>query len=92
MIRQIANNKTNGQFESIVNGHKATLRYRVKEVTLFYMHTLVPKEIEGRGISSDLTKFALNYARANNFKIVVYCPFVILYVKKHIEYLNLLNH
>lgn len=50
MIRQRVNNKNNGQFESIVKGDKATLQYRVKEDTLFYMHSLVPKEIEGRGL------------------------------------------
>ena len=89
---QIVNNKTNGQFESIVNGHKAELQYRIRENTVFFMHTSVPKEIEGQGVASALAKFGLDYAVQNGHQIVVYCPFVVQYVKRHMEYLNILNH
>ena len=36
-------------------------------------------------------RFGLEYARKNGFKIAVYCPFVVLYIKRHREYLDLLN-
>ncbi|MEQ8926858.1 MAG: GNAT family N-acetyltransferase [Fulvivirga sp.] len=88
---QIVNNKTNYQFETIVEGEKAELQYRIRNNTLYYMHTWVPESIEGRGIASSLAKFGLEYARRKNYQIVIYCPFVVAYVKKHPEYLELLN-
>ncbi|MTI39833.1 GNAT family N-acetyltransferase [Fulvivirga lutimaris] len=88
---QIVNNKTNGQFETIINGHKAELQYRIRENTIFYMHTGVPKELERQGVATALAKFGLDYARMKGYQIVVYCPFVVKYVKSHKEYLDLLN-
>ena len=88
---QIVNNKTNYQFETTVEDHKAVLQYRIKEETMFFMHTGVPKPIEGQGIASKLAKFGLDYAIENKMSIVIYCPFVVAYVQKHQEYLEFLN-
>lgn len=87
----VVNNKTNLQFELMVDSQKAVLQYRLKDKTIYYMHTGVPKAIEGQGIATKLAKFGLEYAKKNGFKIVVYCPFVVQYVKQHPEYLKLLN-
>lgn len=89
---QILNNKINRHFETIINGRKAELQYRIRENTVFYMHTGVPKELEGQGIATALAKFGLDYARVNGYQIVVYCPFVVKFIKSHHEYLDLLNH
>lgn len=88
---QVLNNKTNQQFEVYLNDSKAELQYRIRENTIFFMHTLVPKEIEGQGVATELAKFGLEYAKNNGFKIVVYCPFVVKYVKEHRNYLVLLD-
>jgi predicted GNAT family acetyltransferase len=55
------------------------------------MHTLVPEAHRGQGIGAALTKYVLDYARAQHLKIIVYCPFVIKYMKDHPEYNDLLN-
>lgn len=88
---QVLNNKTNLQFEVYQNESLAVLQYRLKDNTIYFMHTGVPKELEGKGIGSTLAKFGLDYAKNNGYKIVVYCPFVVQYVKEHREYLKLLN-
>lgn len=53
------------------------------------MHTDVPAALGNRGIASTLAKFALDWAKEQNKKVMVYCPFVAAYLKRHPEY-NLL--
>jgi len=50
------------------------------------MHTFVPESLEGRGLASALAKFALEYAKGKNLQVIVYCPFVATYLKRHPEY------
>lgn len=87
----ITHNQRNQQFETVIDGEKAELQYRIRENTIFYMHTWVPPVIEGKGVASALAKFGLDYALNNNFQIAIYCPFVVTYVKRHRDYLALLN-
>ena len=55
------------------------------------MDTLVPEQYEGKGIAGALAKFALEYARSKNLKLIVYCPYVKMYMKRHPEYNDLLE-
>ena len=49
----------------------------------------MPKELGGRGLGSQLVKFALDYAKSENKKIIASCSFVASYVDKHPEYQDL---
>lgn len=85
----IINNKTNGQFEYRTADYQALLTYRMRDKTMYLMHTKVPDELSGKGIASTLAKKALEFAKSNNYKIAVLCPFVTNYVKKHSEWYDL---
>jgi hypothetical protein len=75
------------RFELTVNGHTAVLNYtRQNDDTLVFTHTGVPRALEGQGVGSRLVKDALDYARANNFKVVPLCWFVVQYIDRHPEY------
>jgi predicted GNAT family acetyltransferase len=74
------------QFEIIVDGEKGYLVYRYHNNDLVLMHTFVPESLRGKGIAARLAKFALEFAKQKNIKVVVYCPFVAAYLKKHPEY------
>lgn len=50
------------------------------------MHTFVPEILEGRGIASSLAHHALEWAREHKKPVVVYCPYVATYLKRHPEY------
>ena len=55
------------------------------------MHTFVPDSLSGKGLASALAHYALEYAKERQLKIIVYCPFVGVYIKKHPEYNILVN-
>ncbi|MDB5276199.1 MAG: N-acetyltransferase [Ferruginibacter sp.] len=84
---KIINNEKRLHFETLLsNGEFAFIEYRWHNGNLVLMHTLVPEGFEGKGIAAALARFALEYAKEKQFKIVVYCPYVNAYLKKHAEY------
>lgn len=87
----ITNNEKEMQFEIALEGEKAYLTYRFYKKDIAFMHTTVPKALEGRGIASALAREAFRYAAALRKKVMVYCPFVAGFVKNHPEYRQLLD-
>jgi len=79
-------NEHPSQFEIIEGGEKGYLVYRCHNNDLVLMHTFVPESLRGKGIAAQLAKFALEFANEKNIKVVVYCPYVAAYLKKHPEY------
>lgn len=68
------------------------LTYQLKdEQTLIYDHTIVPKELGGRGVGSALAKHALDYAQTEGKKVVPQCWFVAKYIDRHPKYQILLD-
>jgi predicted GNAT family acetyltransferase len=63
--------------------------YKLAPGVITFTHTLVPKELEGRGIGSKLARGALDAARAQGLKVVPKCPFIAGYIGKHAEYADL---
>ena len=82
----IKNDTSVGHFVTEVDGYQAELVYRIKKGRLYLLHTFVPDEIGGRGVAKALAIEGLEYARDNNLKLMVYCPFVAAYVKHHPEW------
>jgi len=78
----------NKQFISEVDGRISHLSYDVlpESNTLNYLSTYVPPELRGRQIGRKIIKFALDYAKENNFKIIPTCSFVRAYIENHPEY------
>ena len=54
------------------------------------MHTFVPESLNGKGLASELAKYALEWVKIHSKKAKVYCPFVAAYLKRHPEYNNLI--
>ncbi len=52
-------------------------------------HTLVPKEIGGRGVAAKLVEALVADARAQGFKIVPQCSYVAAAFEKHPEWTDL---
>lgn len=87
----ITHNPATQRFETTIDGITAYLSYEIiDDNTLNYNHTIVPKELGGRGLGTALVKFALDEARANNKKIVPSCSFVASYIDRRDEYKDLL--
>lgn len=52
-------------------------------------HTLVPKEIGGRGVAGKLVEALIADARAKGFRIVPECSYVVAAFEKHPEWADL---
>jgi predicted GNAT family acetyltransferase len=82
----VTNNKDQMQFEVNQDGEKAVLQYRFLDNLIWLMHTEVPISLEGKGIASALAQYGLEWAKENQKKVKVICPFVAIYLKRHPEY------
>lgn len=87
---KIVHNESAKRFETFIDGHTGYISYKERDDKLVYDHTIVPQELGGRGVGSSLVKYALNYARDNNKKVVPQCSFVSSYIDKHPDYQDLL--
>jgi len=78
-------------FELNLEGHRCVLDYTLRGNVMTITHTGVPSELGGRGLAAELTKFALNHAQAQGWKVIPQCSYAEVYIKKHPEYAALLN-
>lgn len=77
------------RFEIFESGQIAFLDYELKDGVIDLTHTIVAKQLEGQGVGSALVKYALDYARDNELKVIPTCPFVKAYIERHKEYKDL---
>ena len=90
MESEVRDNPEEQRFELVVDGQRAEAFYRVDGKVITFMHTDVPKVLEGRGVASRLLAGALALVRARGLKVRAECPFAQAYLKKHTEYADLL--
>ncbi|TNE78425.1 MAG: N-acetyltransferase [Bacteroidetes bacterium] len=88
---EITHNSKKLCFESFEGISRAHLDYKWYKKDMAFMHTLVPVTMQGRGIATALAKAGLDYAMEHKLLILVFCPVVSKYIKKHPEYAKLIN-
>ena len=81
----ITNDEKIMHFEIREGDDIAFLEYRFLKKDIVLMHTEVPESMEGKGIASALAAHAFKYAKEHAMPVVVYCPFVLTYMKRHPE-------
>jgi len=82
----LINNEAIHNFELFVDGHRAFIDYKQKGDNYYLIHTEVPVELEGKGVAPALVTKVFDYLEANNFKIVPYCAYIKVYLKRHPEW------
>jgi uncharacterized protein len=82
---QVRDNRDASRFELDVDGQIAFLRYHRTATTLTLVHTEVPVALRGRHLGDRLAKAGIEAARAEGLGLVVTCPFVRTYMKRHPE-------
>lgn len=90
MLKTIKHNQENQRFEVHLEGHVGFMSYVLSDGVIEYNHTIVPKELGGRGIGSELVKYGLAYARVNHLKVIPSCSFVEAFINKHGVFQDLL--
>lgn len=73
-------------FQTTADGETARLMYRISNGTLDVRHTIVPDEINGRGIASALVKAAYDYALANELVPMATCSYAVVWLERHPGY------
>jgi len=71
------------RFELIKDGHIAFLEYERRTDAFVLLHTEVPAALQGTGVGTRLVKGALELARTEHRPLIVRCPFVTGYLRKH---------
>ncbi|MGO8947811.1 MAG: GNAT family N-acetyltransferase [Ktedonobacterales bacterium] len=87
----VENNEAKQRYEAQVDGHLAVLTYERDGNNIIYLHTGVPSALAGRGIANQLARTALDDARIQQLTVVPLCPFVAAYIRRHQEYLELVD-
>ena len=82
---QVTDNPAASRFELEVDGQIAFLRYNRTPTTLSLVHTEVPEALRGRRLGDVLAKAGIDAARAEGLQLVVICPFVRAYLRRHPE-------
>ena len=85
-IEDVIDNVDRSRFELAVHGRTTFAAYEISGDRITFTHTVVPPELEGRGIASRLIAHALGEAKARGLRVVPQCPFVAAYIGKHPEW------
>lgn len=95
LIKMSTGNQTNSQanVEHLSNQHefvykigndKAYLDYQFdKDGVMDMQHTIVPQAFQGQGVGKLLAQAAFDYAKENNLKMRLTCPFLKNYLDKN---------
>ncbi len=85
MTLQITHRPDTGRIEASVENHLCYIDYRQDGNVMHVLHTIVPDAVGGRGIAGQLTEYAINLARKNDWKINPVCTYTVAYFKRHPE-------
>jgi uncharacterized protein len=86
----ITHDRGNTMFMAVVDGQECELDYRLDGKTMVITHTGVPEPVAGRGIANLLTRFAVQVAEAQGWKIRPACSYAVRWFERNPEYKNLL--
>lgn len=90
---RIVNDESRHRFiaETGSTDDEAFIEYFRRGGEIVFTHTEVAPRLEGHGLAGKMARFALDFARAENLRVVPLCPFVAAYIRKHQEYQNLVT-
>jgi predicted GNAT family acetyltransferase len=89
MTDPISHDRAHSRFVTTVDGHECVVDYILSNGVMTITHTGVPGPVEGRGIAAALTKFALETAREQGWKVRPVCSYAVAYMERHPEYQTL---
>lgn len=88
MTHQIIHLKQDNRFVTVEDGITAYTEYELADGYLNILHTIVPREIGGRGIAADLVREAYSYARDNGLKPKATCTYAAAWLARNGESLK----
>ncbi|MCP2251671.1 hypothetical protein LY13_000402 [Prauserella aidingensis] len=90
MSTKVTDNPDDRRYEIHVDGERAGMaEYRRRDDTVAFLHTEIGEAYGGRGLASELIRYALDDARGQGLDVLPHCPFVRDFIAKHEDYLDL---
>lgn len=89
---EIAHNPGASRFEALLDDQLSVCAYRLQGGTAVFVHTEVPPALQGRGVAAALVRAALQWARASGLRVRPACSYVSVYMRRHPETLDLVEH
>lgn len=74
------------RFSATVDGYTAVVDYVIRDGELDILHTIVPREIGGRGVAAALVKQAYEYAAQQGLKGRGSCSYAEAWLTRHPEF------
>lgn len=91
-VRNEQTRERSGRYVISLDGVDAGFsNYHLQDGVLTFMHTEIDPGHEGQGLGSALARGALDDARARGLRVVVRCPFIASYLKRHPEFQDLVD-
>ena len=87
---EIKQDTEQNRFVSYVEGYEAVVEYTLKDNVIDLYRTFTPPELRGKGVAGKLVKYAIEYAKKNNLKVIPTCSYVRGYIERHENYKELL--
>ncbi|CAN7422069.1 GNAT family N-acetyltransferase [Phenylobacterium sp. LjRoot225] len=88
---EIRDNAASRRYELAVDGEMAVVTYNLNAPNLMITETLVPQQLEGRGLASRLAKHVIADAKLRGLVILPVCPYFSAYLQKHPEHADVVH-
>jgi predicted GNAT family acetyltransferase len=82
----VADRPDHNRYEIAIGDHIAYLDYRRRDDHVILVHTEVPEALRNRGLGTILAKHGLDEARRAGVEVVVKCPFITTWLRRHHQY------
>lgn len=84
-MREVIDETSGDRFVYREDDHEAELVYRTEHGRIVLLHTLVPRELGGRGIAGQLVQAAVDRARGSGETIAPWCPYTRKWLRDHAD-------
>jgi predicted GNAT family acetyltransferase len=90
MNLEVKIDKDKNKFFTFVEGHEVYLDFTIEGNVIDFQHTYTPRELRGKGLAAIVVRFAFEYAKENNLKVIPSCPYIHTFLEKNEQYKELL--
>lgn len=86
----VSDNPYDRRFEVWVDGELAGFTtYVLRSGVISFLHTELDPRFQGRGLGQELVRTALQSARKRGLHVLPFCPYVLSFIEKNQEFLDL---
>lgn len=86
---KVTHNQQDQRFETPLGDGMGMLIYDIEGDVMDMLSVNVPTEFRDRGIATQITRAAMDYAREMGYKVVPTCPFVQVFLRRNADYADL---